>query len=84
MNEFESNADAWNRERKFEAWNRECRSSNQVHFLESELEEFEHDSDFWNRKWSSSSIVRGLEFGMEEFDPSSRFEIGNGRVRAKF
>ena len=27
-NEFESNSDAWNREWKFEAWNRECKSSN--------------------------------------------------------
>ena len=45
MNEFESNSDAWNREWKFEAWNRECRSSNQVLCLESEMEEFEPISD---------------------------------------
>ena len=44
MNEFESNSDAWNREWKFEAWNRKCRSSNQVRCLESEMEEFELSS----------------------------------------
>ena len=41
MNEFESNSDVWNREWKFEDWNRECRSLNQVRCLESEMEEFE-------------------------------------------
>ena len=52
--------------------------------LESEMEEFDPDSDSWNRKWRSSSLVRGLESGTEEFEPSSRFGIGNGGVRAKF
>ena len=87
MNEFESNSDAWNREWKFEAWNRECRSSNQVRCFESEMEEFEPDSDYWNREWRSSSPiptigignggVQVLELGMEEFEPSSRLGFGN-------
>ena len=84
MNEFESNSDACNREWKFEAWNRECRISNQVRCLESEMEEFEPISklgignggvrakfEAWNRKWRRSRPVPTLG-------------IGNGRVRAKF
>ena len=73
MIEFESNSNGWTREWKFKAWNRECRSSNQVLCLESEMEEFEPDSETWNREWRSSS----LESGMEEFEPSSRLGIVN-------
>ena len=69
---------------KFEALNREWRSSSQVRGLESGMEEFETSSkleignggvraklDAWNRKWRSSSQVPTLG-------------IGNGRVRDKF
>ena len=67
------NSDAWNREWKFEAWNRECRSSYQVHCLESEMKKFEPDSETWKREWRSSS----LESGMEDFEPSSKLGIIN-------
>ena len=39
---------------KFDAWNRERRSSSQVRCLESEMEEFEPSSDAWNRDCKSS------------------------------
>ena len=39
------NSDVWNREWKFEARNRECRSSSQVRCLQSEMEEIEPNSD---------------------------------------
>ena len=65
---------------KFDALNREWRSSSQVRCLESEMEEFEPSSDAWNREWKSSSQVRGIESGMEEFKPSSKLGIGNGGV----
>ena len=58
----------------------ECRSSNQVRILESEMVEFEQSSDAWNREWKSSRQVRSLESGLEEFDPSSKLGIGNGGV----
>ena len=49
MNELESNSEAYKREWKFEAWNRECRSSNHVRC--------------WNRKWRSSSPIPTLGIG---------------------
>ena len=98
MNEFESNSDAWNRERKFEAWNRECRSSIQVRCLELEKEEFEPISKLGignggvSRQSSTLGIGNGgvrvlfrrWESGMEEFEQSSRLGIGNEQVRVKF
>ena len=75
MNEFESNSDAWNRERKFEAWNRECRSLIQVRCLELEMEEFELISKLGIGNGGVSSQVRRLESEMEEFEHSS--EAGN-------
>ena len=65
---------------RFEAWNREWRSSSQVRFLKSEMEEFEPSCEAWNWKFKSSRQVRGLESEMEEFDPSSTLGIGNGGV----
>ena len=65
---------------KFEAWNRERRSSSQVRGLKSGMEEFEPSSEAWNREWKSSNQVRGLVSGMEEFEPNSRLGIGNGGV----
>ena len=84
MNEFESNSDVWNREWKFEDWNRECRSSNQVRCLESEMEEFEQCSRLGIGNGVVRAQFRRWESGMEEFEQSSKLGIGNERVRVKF
>ena len=73
MNEFESNCDAWYREWKFEAWNRECRSSNKVLCFELGI-----------GNGGVRAKFRCLESEMEEFEQSTRFGIGNGGVRTKF
>ena len=61
-----------------EAWNRKWKSSSKVQVLESEMDEFESNSD-WNREWKfeawnrecrSSNQVRCLESEMEEFEPN--------------
>ena len=39
--------------------------------LESEMEDFEPNSDAMNREWRSSSKVQNLESEMEEFEPNS-------------
>ena len=49
---------------KFVAWNRKWRSSKQVRRLESEMEEFESNSDVRNREWRCSTLVRCLESEM--------------------
>ena len=84
MNEFKSNSDAWNREWKFETWNRECMCSNQVRCLESEMEEFETSSKLGIGNVGVRVKFRCLETVMEVFNPSSRLGIGNVGVRAKF
>ena len=61
--------------------------------LESEMNEFESNSDVWNREWKfeawnwecrSSIHVRYLKSELEEFEPSSKLGIGNGGVRVTF
>ena len=51
----------------FEAYNQESRSSSQILYLESEIEEFEPSSVAWNQKRKCSRQVLGLDSGMEEF-----------------
>ena len=69
---------------KFEVWNRKWRSSSQVPTLEIGNGRVRAKFEAWNREWRSLRQVHGLESGMEEFEPSSRFAIGNGRIRVKF
>ena len=63
-----------------DAGKRECKSSSKVQGLESQMNEFESNSDSLNREWKfgswnrecrSSNQVRCLESKMEEFEPDS-------------
>ena len=56
---------------KFEAWNREWRSSSQVRGLESGMEEFEPSSRLGIGNGGVRAKFRRLESEMEEFEPSS-------------
>ena len=67
-------------EPSFDTGNWEWKSSSKVQGLESEINEFESNSDAWNREWKfeawnrecrSSNQVRCLESEMEEFEHDS-------------